>query len=139
MKDVRLDELNKRAKELSNKGNIEDSVRVLKIILDYNPFYFKANFNLGVIYQQQGKLLESIDYYKNALISSSNDRNCVINLAYSYFGLNMFKEARAIVRIFLDQFGDDAEMLSLLDQIEIKCSSDKLFISAKEMVNRDNI
>ena len=65
-----------KAQNCFNRGNYPSAIKYYKDYLKINPDSAKTNYQLGVIYQEEGEYIQSIFFYEKYLVlePESSDR-----------------------------------------------------------------
>jgi len=121
-----LDSLNLQAKDLSDAGKISEAIDLFEQALVVEPMYFKANFNLGVLYYKQKELKKSAKCYLKCLEIMPNDRNSTINCYYVLKELGNNNEAEKIIATYLIDNYDDSDMQNLFKSSLISDNNNNL-------------
>lgn len=83
---------------LYQKGELNKAKKIYEEILQTKPMDAVANYNLGVLYANQGKTEEAIKFYKKALAIRPFFIEALENLGFLYLEKNMLHEAELILK-----------------------------------------
>lgn len=116
-----INHLHDRARQLKDEGRYAEAKVIFKQILAIQPKNPNAHFDLGNVYLCQGKYVEAIDLYEEAIKLGLSDKHTLtyyFNLSMCYIGLGRNKEAIYCLKQCLDINPDYAEAKDLLELVE---------------------
>ena len=103
-----------KAINLRNEECFNESIEILKKLVDDLSYSGKANLHIAWNYDAQGNEREAIPYYKKALNGKLNQVekfDCLLGLASSLRCLGEYKEANTYFESTIDEFPEKLEIL----------------------------
>ncbi len=91
---------------IKNQSNIES----FKALINTNPLFSEASYNLGVAYSKSGEYKKAIDAYKEAIERNPNYFNAYVNLGVAYSRLDMNGSAIEAYQYAIKITSDDANV-----------------------------
>ncbi len=104
-----------RGVELYDKGKYTEAIKAYKLAIRKNPDDLFAKYNLAVVYQDLGKLRQSMELY-NEILEKTEDTNSRINLAAVHYALGDPKKAYQELKIAAENDRDSPDPLSALGE-----------------------
>lgn len=92
-------ELFAKGVEFFDAKDYGDALQAFKEAVQEKPDYPEAYYNMGIIYEIQGKYTEAIEAYKEAVKLNPRTGNVLENLAYDYYITGNLHEAKFYVEL----------------------------------------
>ncbi|MCB1194444.1 MAG: tetratricopeptide repeat protein [Leptospiraceae bacterium] len=109
-----------KALKLYLDGSYEESILVIRELIDKEGRSFDAHYLAGHNYWKLGNLQTTVAHFKNALSFEPNEENVYIDLVKVYACSYKWKDAEAVSSEALEKFPDSVELKSVYAAILLK-------------------
>ena len=108
------------AKINNNRGKCSDAVNDLNSILENDPDFMEAHFEIAISYHNMDELDKARDHYNKAMTLGMKDPRLSVNMAYIMMKLENFDSARNLLEHAVSDFPDYAEIYWGLGHLAVK-------------------